>query len=91
MNDNDKDRFVGDVHPFTIRIWLEETAEEAGRAGWRGHITHVPSGRRRYLKDLDDITAFIAPYLGRMGVALGPFWRAKQWLKRWKKCMVERG
>ena len=69
-------------HPFIVRIWLEETAEEAGRATWRGHITHVPSGERRYLRDLDDIIAFIAPYLQEMGVQFDMRWRVKQWLKR---------
>jgi hypothetical protein len=69
-------------HPFVVRIWLEETAEEAGRATWRGHITHVPSGKRRYLRDLDDIIAFIAPYLEEMGVQFDLWWRVRQWLIR---------
>jgi hypothetical protein len=56
------------THSFIIKIRLEETAEEAGRATWRGHITHVPSGERRYLKKLDEIMAFIRPYLQEMGV-----------------------
>jgi hypothetical protein len=56
------------THSFIVKIWLEETAEEAGEATWRGHITHVPNGERRYVQDLDEITAFIAPYLERMGV-----------------------
>lgn len=55
---------------FIIKIWLEETGEEANEAVWRGHITHVPSGERRYLKDLDDIRVFIVPYLEAMGVKL---------------------
>jgi hypothetical protein len=76
------------THSFIVKVWLEETAEEAGRAVWRGHITHVPSGERRYLKALDDITAFIAPYLEKMGVKLGLFWRARRWLKRWKQCLM---
>jgi hypothetical protein len=57
------------THSFIVKIWLEETAEEAGHDVWRGHITHVPSGERRYLNDLSAIAAFIAPYLlERMGV-----------------------
>lgn len=71
-------------HPFIVRIWLEETAEEAGEVIWRGHITHVPSGERLYLTRLEDITAFIAPYLDQMGVKLGLFWRVGKWLNRWK-------
>ena len=62
------DLFEANTHPFIVKIWIEETAEEAGQATWRGHITHVPTGERRYLKDLDDITAFIAPYLEKMGM-----------------------
>jgi hypothetical protein len=53
---------------FIIKIWLEETAEEAGRATWRGHITHVPSGQRQYIQHLDRISTFIVPYLEAMGV-----------------------
>ena len=76
------DLFEANTHPFIVKIWLEETAKEAGRATWRGHITHVPSGRRRYLKGLDDITAFIVPYLSQMGVKLGIRWRIERWLRR---------
>jgi hypothetical protein len=60
------------THSFIVKIWLEETAEESGGAAWRGHITHVPSGDRHYLQDLDAIAAIIAPYLERMGVAVDP-------------------
>jgi hypothetical protein len=66
---------------FIIKIWLEEAAEEAGRATWRGHITHVPSGERRYVQDLEKVTAFIAPYLEKMGVKLGRRWSLRKWLK----------
>jgi hypothetical protein len=60
--------FEANTHPFIIKIWLEETADEAGVATWRGHITHVPSGTRRYVERLADITAFIVPYLKEMGI-----------------------
>ncbi|MEJ2557400.1 MAG: hypothetical protein P8186_14425 [Anaerolineae bacterium] len=70
------------THSFIVKIWLEETAEEAGRATWRGHITHVPSGKRRYLQNVDDIVTFIAPYLEGMGVKLGIWWRVRRWLNR---------
>lgn len=78
------DQYESTTHPFILKIWLEESAKEAGRATWRGHITHVPSGKQRYLKDLDDITGFIIPYLKKMGVKLG-FWRhVRQMLRRRK-------
>jgi len=76
------DLFESHTHSFIVKIWLEETAEEAGQAIWRGHITHVPGGQRRYVKDLDDISAFMAPYLQGIGVKLGRRWRVGNWLRR---------
>ncbi len=67
-------------HSFIIRIWIEETAEEAGRVVWRGQIVHVPSGERRHVQDLDSITAFIAKYLDAMGVKHPVRWQVRQWL-----------
>ncbi len=64
-------------HAFVVRIWLEEPAQEARSATWRGHITHVGSSQRRYLRELDDITAFIAPYLEAMGVRIPRPWLAR--------------
>jgi hypothetical protein len=64
------DLYESTTHPFIVKIWLEELAQEAGHATWRGHITHVPSGKRRYIQDLGDIIAFITPYLRQMGVEL---------------------
>ena len=84
LNDVSMDSIEATSHPFVVRIWLEETIEEAGRAIWRGHITHVPSGERRYLKDLDDIAIFIMPYLEEMGVQLRLCLRVKRWLKQCK-------
>lgn len=54
------------THSFVIRIWLEETLQETPWPTWRGHITHVPSGRRRYLQDLNELIAFILPYIEEM-------------------------
>ena len=61
------DLYEVNTHSFIVKIWLEESAEEAGRAKWRGYITHVSSGERRYLEDLNEILLFIAPYLEQMG------------------------
>ncbi len=57
------DQFEAQTHSFIIKLWLEETDEESGGPVWRGHVTHVPSGERRYLQDLNGILAFVAPYL----------------------------
>jgi hypothetical protein len=88
LSDMDMDLYEATSHPFIVRIWLEETADEAGRATWRGHITHVPSGKRQYLQDLDDIITFIAPYLAGMGVKLGLGWQITRRLKRWKLSLM---
>lgn len=72
-------------HPFILRIWLEEPAEGARRAEWRGHITHVPSGKRIYIEDLDQIREFVTPYLREMGVTFGVADRLRCWLGRLKK------
>lgn len=73
--------YEADTHPFIVKIWAEETAEEAGQATWRGHITHIPSGKRQYITSLDDIAVFISPYLEEMGVRPRRLRQVKRWLK----------
>jgi hypothetical protein len=70
------------THSFIVKIWLEEPSENHHKGKWRGHITHVPSGERRYLKSLGGIPAFIVPYLIAMGVRLEPYWNLRYLL--WK-------
>lgn len=65
------DLFEVDTHSFVIKIWLEETAEEAGHVTWRGQITHVPSGEKRYVQELPEISRFIWSFLEKMGVKSG--------------------
>ena len=69
-------------HPFVVRIWLEETVEEAGQASWRGHVTHVPSGKRYGLRELEDVIFIILPYLEGMGVQPSPGLRLRRWLRK---------
>jgi hypothetical protein len=52
------------LQSFIVKLWLEESGDETGKAIWRGHITHVPSGERRYLKRQSDIMQFIHQHLG---------------------------
>jgi hypothetical protein len=56
------------THSFVVKIWMEETATETKNPLWRGHITHVPSGSRRYLGHLNGIISFVKPYLKAMGI-----------------------
>jgi len=72
------------VHSFIIKLRLEKAVCEAGPTTWHGYITHVPSGQRSYLRDLDGIAAFITPYLEAEGVKSGlrrRVWRRVKGLK----------
>ena len=59
------------VHSFIVKVWLEEEATEDSDSVWHGQITHVPSGEKRYLNNLDQISLFIRPYLEAMGIRFG--------------------
>ena len=70
------------VHSFVVKLWLEETGDEPAGVGWHGYITHVPGGERRYLKNPNDVSDFIALYLKEMGVELETEGRIKRCLRR---------
>jgi hypothetical protein len=78
------DRIEAHTHSFVIRIWLEEPEDGVGTPRWRGHITHSLTGERRYLQDLDDVSAFIAPYIAEMGGGEKP--RPSLWGRLWSWC-----
>lgn len=73
-----------DEHTFIIRVWSESREIEGARPVFRWMIRHGQSGKTRYLEDVDEIQAFIAPYLEQMGVRLGKLWHIRQWLKHQK-------
>jgi len=70
------------LHSFIVKLWLENAGDETGKLVWRGYITHVPSGERRHLKKLKDVTNFIGRYLEEMGVEQGLLSRLRCWLRR---------
>lgn len=61
------DHHEADISSFVIRIWIEEPSDASTSTAWRGHITHVLSGKRFYFQELGAIAAFIAPYLEERG------------------------
>lgn len=71
-----------ETHSFIVRFWLEETVAEAGAARWRGSITHVGDGVRRYVNGLGEISDFIAGYLKTLGVRGKRKKGLWQWLSR---------
>lgn len=48
---------------FIVRVWREESPSEKRQAKWRGHITTVPQGKRRYFKSITEIPDLIAAHL----------------------------
>jgi hypothetical protein len=72
------DEIESESQSFIVKVWVEERAVGESRGVWRGHITHVSSGKRRYLKNLGEIGDVIAPYLEAMGVQLGMRWRRRR-------------
>jgi hypothetical protein len=47
---------------FIVKIWSEELAGEGKKASWRGSITHVGSGKKQYIKKLEEISEKIISY-----------------------------
>jgi len=72
--------FESKTHSFIVKIWLEEIAHHTDNARWRGHITHVPDGARRYLESVNEIPEFISPYLKGDDEKINLLTRLKQWL-----------
>ncbi|MDZ4720588.1 MAG: hypothetical protein SH847_19210 [Roseiflexaceae bacterium] len=70
------------THTFVVKIWREETTSSADYVAWRGHITHVASGQRRYVTSLGELHLFIGLYLRELNVQLPLFWRIYQWFNR---------
>jgi hypothetical protein len=69
---------------FVVTLWREDDLGDTRSPGWRGHITHVPSGQRRYLKKLCDAVDFIASFVGSrsLGGAGSSRWLDQWWLRR---------
>jgi hypothetical protein len=70
------------VHSFIVKLWLEDGGSEANRLRWHGHITHVPSGTRRYFKKLSEIPDFIGEYVDGNDAHVTRRSKLKDWLRR---------
>lgn len=78
----DKSFIEPDAHSFVLKIWCEATTKVTGRRVWRGHITHVATGQRRYLTSMNELTLFIGSYLRAMHAKLPLLLRVQYWLRR---------
>ena len=47
--------FEDNTHVFIVRIWLEPREIEGAEPERRGVIEHLPTGARRYIRDLKEI------------------------------------
>ncbi len=73
------------AYSFILKVWIEEPNRQGGHVRWRGLITHVPSGVRRYVTHLDQVSDFIEPYLTEMGIVPGPSRRLRTWFDRMRQ------
>jgi hypothetical protein len=80
-SEEEEDAHDAPAESFVLRLWVEDATDPRG-SQWRGHITHVVTHERRYVRGLDDVGLFVMPYLERMGVRFGWCWRARRWLSR---------
>ena len=71
------------THSFVVKIWLEEATEAPEQTLWRGYITHVGTGERRYIQRLEDITAFISHFLNPPGLRAAGIRAKMQQIRRW--------
>jgi hypothetical protein len=62
-----------------VKVWLVDHAPKIGRRGWRGRITHVPSGRSLHFADMAEMTLFISSYLHQLGIKPTRWWTVRQW------------
>lgn len=61
---------AGQTCSFILKVWVEEHDEEHSRTLWRGHITHVMSGKRHYFENLSAALNFMLPYFETIGIQI---------------------
>lgn len=69
------------AHSFIVKIWVEPETPDTEFLKWHGLITHVLSNKRKYLRELNDILAFIRMYVPEVVVEPRLWGRIKRWLK----------
>ncbi len=68
-----------DTHSFIVKFWLDEQDPDDNNIVWRGHITHVATGQRKYYNNLREMNGFLIPHLQNMKIRIPIFWRIYQW------------
>lgn len=73
MNENSETRpsqFGKGRHTFVLRLWTETREIKGAAPVWRGVIENVMTGDKRYFQELEELCAFLVPYLEEMGAEL---------------------
>ena len=81
LGEADVGRIQPGTHSFIVKVWLSDHGGGRGRVGWRGRITHVPSGYCHHFVNMKDMAVFITPYLHQLGVRPTLVWKLQQWLR----------
>ncbi len=79
------------AHSFIVSVRLLTESRRRAGASWQAQVTHVPSGERRYFRDLDGIFLYIALRLARAGLRLGAYWRARVCADALRRQLTGRG
>jgi hypothetical protein len=61
---------------------MEQAVNHAGQVVWRGHVTHVASGARRYIQHQNEVAPFIGAYLHPSDQAPTRRQRMGHWFRR---------
>ncbi len=61
--------FCEDTHSFVLRCWREPRELEEAAPVWRGEVEHVPTGKRIYFKNFEELKGFLASYLPEITVS----------------------
>jgi hypothetical protein len=56
------------VISFIVKIWIDEDDDQDRTLTWHGSVIEVPEGEKRYVRELGEVTAFVAARLERLGV-----------------------
>ena len=70
-------------HIFIVRFRREPREIATASPEWRAVVEHVPSGTRKYVRDLDYMAAFFFLYVEDLGVHLPLCLRLRYWFKQW--------
>jgi hypothetical protein len=70
---------------FIVRLWCEHREIEGAAPEWRVMIEHVPTGDRRYLRRVTEITDFMKHYMRTIDPRRDIRSRATGLLRYWRR------